>query len=39
MSIEDLFDLQTPLGYAQMLVQEIDMYRSYKEAAAYTIVP
>ena len=32
MSIEDLFDSQTPPGNAQMRIQDTDMYKSYHEA-------
>ena len=33
-SFEELFDSQTPPGYAHLHVQDTDIYRSYQEAAA-----
>ena len=39
MSIDDLFDSQTPLGYSQLRVQDTDIYRPYQEIVAAVTAP
>ena len=39
MSFDELFNSQTPPGYAHFHVQATDIYRSYEDAAAPAAVP